>query len=265
MAKIKPVSHEDHLSLVEHLDELRSRVIVSLAAFFVAFGLAFWQDSLVLDVLNRPLAGIDNLLLAENGNPVTLGVLEQFTTTIMVSAYAALLLSLPVILYQAYAFILPAFSPSERRVALPLLLMVPVLFIAGVAFGYFVVLKPALGFLLDFNSDEFTTALRARDYYSFIGLALISLGLLFQVPVGILGATRLGVVTPEQLQRNRRYAILAIAVLAALLPTIDPVTLILEMVPLIILYELSILLAKALGRPRAAVADGDGLASAESS
>jgi sec-independent protein translocase protein TatC len=261
--RLKPISHEARLSLVEHLDELRSRIIVSCLAFGVAFALCFWQNELILELVNRPLEGSENLLLSESGKPVTLGVTEQFTTTFMVAAYAAILIALPVVLFQAYAFVLPAFSPSERKVAVPLLLMVPFLFVGGVLFGYFVVIEPAINFLLNFNSDEFATALRARDYYGFVGLALISLGILFQVPVGILGATRLGVVTPRQLQRNRRYAILAIAVLAALLPTIDPVTLILEMIPLIILYELSILLAKAFGSRRTEVPDK--LASAESS
>lgn len=253
--RLKPISHEDRLSLVEHLDELRTRIVIAAVAFGVALALCFWQNDLILELLNRPLSGNEDQLLSEQGKPVTLGVAEQFTTTLMVSAYAALLLALPVVLYQAYAFVLPAFSPAERKVALPLLLLVPLLFIAGVLFGYLVVLEPALNFLLGFNADEFTTALRARDYYSFVGLALILLGVLFQIPVGVLGVTRLGIVTPAQLQRNRRYAILAIAVLAALGPSIDPVTMLLTMVPLALLYELSIQLAKAFGRRRAEVSE----------
>lgn len=260
---LKPISHEDRLSLVEHLDELRTRIVMSGIAFGVAFALCFWQNELILELVNRPLEGNEALLLGGDGKPVTLGVAEQFTTTLMVSAYAALLLALPVVLYQAYAFVLPAFSPRERKVALPLLLLVPLLFIAGVLFGYFVVLEPALNFLLNFNSDEFTTALRARDYYSFVGLALILLGVLFQIPVGVLGVTRLGIVTPAQLQKNRRYAILGIAVLAALGPSIDPVTMLLTMVPLTLLYEFSIQLAKAFGKPREETSDS--LVSAESS
>ncbi len=256
MPKLRPISHEDRLSVVDHLGELRSRMIFSIVALLVAFALCFWQNDLVIEIARKPLEGSEDVLFGPGGKPITLGPLEQFTTTIMVSAYAAILLALPVVLYQAYAFVLPAFSPSERKVATPLLAMVPVLFIGGVLFGFFVVLKPALDFLLNFNPDQFTTALRARDYFSFVGLSLLAMGLLFQVPVGIIGLTRLGVVTPDQLRRNRRYAIVAIAVVAALLPTIDPVTLILEMVPLIILYELSILLAKALGGPRSSdVAD----------
>lgn len=250
MARLKPIAHDDRLSVVDHLTELRSRLVFALIAGLIAFALCFWQNDLVIELARRPLAGSEDVLFGPGGKPITLGPLEQFSTTIMVSAYAAILLALPVILYQVYAFILPAFSPDEKKIAIPLLLMVPVLFIAGVMFGYFIVLKPALDFLLNFNPDQFTTALRARDYFSFVGLSLLALGLLFQVPVGVLALTRLGVVTPEGLQRNRRYAIVGLAVLAALLPTIDPVTLILEIIPLLALYELSILLAKAIGKPR---------------
>jgi sec-independent protein translocase protein TatC len=253
--RVRPISHEDRLSVIDHLDELRSRVVVSLLAFGAAFALTSWQNHLVLEIVNKPLPG--------DVQPITLGPAEPFYTTITNSAYAAVLIALPVILYQLYAFVLPAFSPTERRVALPMLLLIPFLFVGGVVFCYFVVLPPALEFLLDFNADEFDTELRARDYYSFVTLVMIAMGLGFQVPVGILAVCRLGITTPEKLRKNRRYAILVIAVLAALLPTIDPVTLLLEMVPLIILYELSIWLAQAFGRPAPEVAER--IASAEGS
>jgi sec-independent protein translocase protein TatC len=253
--RIRPISHEDRLTVIDHLDELRSRVVVSLLAFGAAFALTSWQNHLVLEIVNKPLPG--------DVQPITLGPAEPFYTTITNSAYAAVLIALPVILYQLYAFVLPAFSPTERRVALPMLLLIPFLFVGGVVFSYFVVLPPALEFLLDFNADEFDTELRARDYYSFVTLVMIAMGLGFQVPVGILAVCRLGITTPEKLRKNRRYAILVIAVLAALLPTIDPVTLLLEMVPLIILYELSIWLAQAFGRPAPEVAER--IASAEGS
>ena len=247
MARIKPVTHEDRLTVVDHLDELRSRVFLALFAFIVAFALCSWQNHLILDIVNDPLPG--------DTKPLTFGVTEPFFTTITNSAYAALLIALPVILYQLYAFVLPAFSPTERRVAMPLLMMVPVLFIGGVLFCYFVVLPPAIDFLLDFNADEFNTQIRARDYYSFVTLTMVAMGLGFQVPVAILAMVRLGITSVEKLRRNRRYAILGIAVLAALLPTIDPLTLVLEMIPLIVLYELSILLAKAFGNPPSELVD----------
>jgi sec-independent protein translocase protein TatC len=264
VAKLKPVSHEDRLTIVEHLDELRSRLIVCALALAAAFALCFWQDELILDIASDPLRGTACGGPDEPGcQPTTLSPTEPFLTTVTLSLYGAILLTLPIILYQLYAFVLPAFSPTERRVAMPLLLLVPFLFIGGVLFCYYIVVPPALDFLLSFNAEEFNTEVRARDYYGFVALSLLALGLLFQIPVGILAATRLGITTPQKLRKNRRYAVLVIAILAALLPTIDPVTLIIEMIPLIALYELSILLAVAFGRPPGEVADK--VASAEGS
>ena len=242
MARLKPVRHEDRLTLVEHLDELRTRLIVSILVIAVAFGLCFWQNDLLIDIAKAPLPDDHDRLL-------TFGVAEPFTTTVTVSAYGALLLSLPIILYQLYAYVLPAFSDRERRVVMPLLLVIPLLFVAGVVFAYFVVMPAATKFLLNFNEEQFNIQVRARDYYTFFSTTLLAVGLIFQVPVGILAATRLGLVTPEQLGHNRRYAYLVIAVLAALLPGVDPVTMLIEMVPLIVLYELSIVLARLFGTP----------------
>lgn len=241
MPRVKPISHDDRLSVVDHLDELRSRLVVAGLAYFVAFALCAWQSELVLQIVNAPLP---------NGlEPITLGPAEPFIATLKNAGYAALLLTLPVVLYELYAFVLPAFSPRERRMALPLLMMVPVLFIAGVVFCYMVILTPALHFLLNFNASEFNVQIRAQDYYGFVTLMLAIMGLAFQIPVGVLAISRLGLVSVEQLKRSRRYAIVAIAVLAALLPTLDPVTLILEMLPMIALYELGIQLARFFAPP----------------
>jgi sec-independent protein translocase protein TatC len=253
--RIRPIAHDDRLSIVEHLAELRTRIVISLAAFGVAWAFTMWQNDLVLRIVNQPLPrGIE---------PITLGPAEAFYTTLTNAAYVALIISLPVILYQLYAFLLPAFSPAEKRVALPLLMLVPVLFILGVLFCYFVVLTPALDFLLNFNADDFNTQVRARDYYSFITMLMLAMGIGFQIPVAVLAACKLGITSAEKLRKNRRYAIVVIAVLASLLPTLDPLTLILEMVPLILLYELSIWLASVLGRPAPEVAER--IASAEGS
>ena len=184
-------------------------------------------------------------------NLVTLGVTEPFTATITIAFYASLLLAMPMLLFQAYAFVLPAFSPNERKLALPLMLMVPALFIAGAAFGYFVVLERAVQFLQNFNDDSFDILLQAKDYFRFAVLFVAGVGLLFQIPVGVLAVTRLGIFTPQQLAKNRGYVILGIAILAAVAtPTPDPFTMTLAMGPLIILFELSILLARWLERVR---------------
>jgi sec-independent protein translocase protein TatC len=170
--------------------------------------------------------------------PVTLGVAEPFTATISIAFWAALLLALPILLFQAYAFILPAFQPSERKVALPLLLMVPFLFIAGVLFGYFVVLPRAVSFLQNFNDDDFDILIQAREYFRFAIVFIASIGILFQIPVGVLAVTRLGIVTPQQLRKNRGYVLLGLAVVAAVAtPTPDPLTMLLAMGPLFLLFE----------------------------
>jgi sec-independent protein translocase protein TatC len=297
---LRPVGHEDRLSLVEHLSELRTRLIICLVAFCAATAVCMWQNHAILKLMNRPLrntvshgskdplvetaryqqlvkvvllreavlfrriaageadaqtrAQIDSLVRAQTAaaaatpplqarRPVTLGVGEPFMETLKVSAYAGLLVSLPLILYEIYAFVLPAFSPRERQVALPLLLMVPFLFIAGVVFGYFMVVPPAIRFLQNFNDDSFDVLVQAQQYYRFVILLLAAMGLLFQIPVGILGLTRVGIITTRQLSKNRRYAILAIAVIAMVLPGQDPVTMTLMMVPMYVLFEGSILLS----------------------
>ena len=304
---LRPIAHEDRLSLVEHLDELRTRIIICLAGFLVAFAFCFWQNDAILEILDRPLeqsaftqgsedpleraaafqqaekqlflqwevlaremarseelspalkarwaqmselsrATADAAPAATGRRPVTLGVGEPFTVTFRVVAYAAMLLVLPLLLYQAYAFILPAFSPREREVALPLMWMVPFLFAGGVVFAYFFVLPNAINFLQNFNDDNYDILLQARDYYKFSIMVLMVMGILFQVPIGILAVTRVGIVTPAQLRKNRRYAILVIAIAAMLLPGQDPVTMLMMMAPLIVLFEGSILLAALLDR-----------------
>lgn len=244
MARFRPTSHKDRLSLVEHLDELRFRIIVTVAAFVVAFALSFWQNHLVLDLLNRPLP--------HGFRPTTLSPAEPFMTTIAISAYAAIVLTLPIAIYQLYAFVLPALSPDERRATTPVLLLIPLLLAAGIVFGYFIVLPAAVKFLLNFNDTQFTVQVRAREYYSFVALVCLIGGVVFQLPVGILAAARLGVVSARQLRHNRRGAYVLIAILAAALPGVDPVTMLLEMVPLIALYELSIVLVALLGGRREA-------------
>jgi sec-independent protein translocase protein TatC len=242
MARLKPASFDERMTLVEHLDELRTRLIVSAAVLVVACGLCFWQNHLLLDLANNPLP--------DDRVPITFGVAEPFVTTLKISIYAGILLAMPVLLYQAYAFIGPALAPSERRVIIPFLALAPLLFIAGVVFGYFVVLPAATKFLLNFNNDQFNIQVQANQYYSFFVVTLLVMGAVFQVPTATVALTRLGIVTPQQLSQNRRFAYLALAVIAMLLPGTDPVTMLIELVPLLVLFEFSIVLARAVGRPR---------------
>ena len=242
MARLKPADFDERMTLVEHLDELRTRIIVSAVFLVIAITFCFWQDERLLDIANEPLPpGVTD--------PLTFSPTEPFFTTVKLAVYGGLLISLPLLLYQVYAFVLPAFAPHERKLVLPFLLSVPFLFIAGVAFAYFVVMPPALNFLLEFNADAFNIEVRASEYYGFFMLTLIAVGILFQIPVAVLAVCRLAIVTPEQLGRNRRYAVLVIAIAAMLLPGTDPVTMLVSMAPLYALFEVSLALAKVFGRP----------------
>jgi sec-independent protein translocase protein TatC len=178
----------------------------------------------------------------QGDRPVTLGIGEPFTTTVTISFVFALILSLPFVLYQLYGFLMPALDPAQRRHLLPLVLSIPFLFAAGVLFGYFVVLPAAVHFFQNFNSSQFNVLVQANQYYKFAATTLLAMGLLFQVPVGIVAVTRMGLITPRRLRKNRRYAVLACGLVAAFLPG-DAVTLLLETVPLYLLFELGVLLA----------------------
>ena len=314
---LRTIRHDEQLSTAGHLDELRTRLIASLAVIAIAFGFCFWQNHRLLDVIDRPLAhqtqeqvraghgplgatyavaqsardvalqlhGVIGVLEApdsrlarsaraalaavdrhqqrdigrlsappQGDRPVTLGIGEPFSTTVTISFVFALILALPFLLYQAYAFLMPALEPSERRRVLPLVASVPFLFAAGVLFGYFVVLPAAVHFFQNFNSSEFNVLVQASQYYKFAATTLLAMGVLFQVPVGIVAVTRAGLITPRRLRQNRRYAIAACGLVAAVLPG-DAVTLLLETVPLYLLFEFGVLVASVLERRDRTLAD----------
>src|SRR4051794_26740690 len=176
MGRQRPLDFEDRLTLVEHLDELRTRIVVSISAFGVAFALCFWQNSRLLDIANAPLPG--------NRTPITFGLAEPFTATFTITLYPANVIPLPEIPYQPYAYTLPASAGREGCGFVPFLVMVRVLFCAGAVFGYFVVLPAATKFLLNFNASQFNIQIRAKDYYSFFTMTLGMMGLIFQLPIG---------------------------------------------------------------------------------
>lgn len=300
-ARLRPIATDDQLSVVGHLEELRARLLVSLLAFAVAFGICFWQNHELLRLVDKPLAhqtqgqvraghgplgatyavqrsardiglqlntvagvlkrqsprdaaalaGVQRSLQRDvralssppqGGRPVTLGIGEPFTATLTVTMIFALILALPVLLLQAYGFFMPAISPERRRQMLPVIFAIPGLFVAGVVFGYLVVLPAALHFFQNFNSAQFNVLVQAGQYYKFAATTLLAMGLLFQIPVAIIAVTRAGVITAGQLRRNRRYAVLACGLVAAVLPG-DAITMLLETLPLYLLFELGVLIA----------------------
>ena len=310
MAKVlRPIGHEDRLSIVDHLDELRTRLIICGVALVVAFGFCFWQNQRLLDALNRALpstpatsqnhisgltgdsvnerkgllkaAAADKELAASTANPalkqsylqaaaglteaaqalpsstgkrlpITIGVGEPFTTTLTVAAYFALLITLPVLLYELYAFVIPALNPEEKRVARPVVLAAPALFLAGAAFAYFFVLPPAVHFLQGYNSQNFDILVQAKTYYKFQIFTMLGVGLAFQLPLALLALHRLGVINGRTLTKHWRYATVIMAVIAAAMPGADPVSTAFEMLPLVLLYLASIVMLRIADRRAAA-------------
>jgi sec-independent protein translocase protein TatC len=222
----------EEATLVEHLDELRTRLIISLLAVAATFVVAFIFHEQLIEWLREPLPDEKQL--------VTLGVTEPFTTSVKVSFYAALALSLPVILWQTWSFLAPAMEEGTQRVLAVFVVIATGLFAAGLAFGYFVVMPKAIEFLTGYDDELYNIQVRASYYFSFVAIMLLAIAFFFELPIFILALVRLGVVTSAQLRRNRRYLIVGAVILCVLLPTVDPVSLILEIVPLLLLLEASI-------------------------
>jgi sec-independent protein translocase protein TatC len=234
------LEHGEEATLVEHLDELRTRLIVAVVAFVPAFAIAFAFHDRLISWLTKALPDDTKL--------VTLGVAEPFTTSMKVSFYAALALTLPVLLFQFWAFLAPAVEPNVQRVIGVFVALATFLFFIGVLFGYFIVLTPAVQFLQNFDSDLYNTQVRASYYLSFATLLLFALGIVFELPIFILALVRLRVLSAAKLRRNRRVGYVVMLVIAIILPTVDPVSLVLETIPLIVLFEFSIVLSALMER-----------------
>src|SRR5919106_2085303 len=229
------LGHGEEATLVEHLGELRSRLLLSLLAIAVAFGVSFAFHEHIVEWLKEPLPDDKEL--------VTFGVTEPFFTAIKVSFYAAFAFALPVVLYQLWSFLAPAVEEHTQRVVSVFVVVATTLFAGGLAFGYFVVLPKAITFLTNFDEELYDVQIRASYYYSFVSLALVGMALVFEMPIFILALVRLRVLTADRLRRNRRMGIFLVVLVAVLLPTVDPVSLAFEVVPLLALYALSVWLA----------------------
>jgi sec-independent protein translocase protein TatC len=234
------LAHGEEATLVEHLDELRSRLIVCLLALGPAFAITFTFHDQIMEWLTGPLPDDRKL--------VTLGVTEPFTTSVKVSLIAALALALPVLLWQLWSFLAPAVSPHFERIVFGFVLLATALFVCGVAFMYVVVLPRALDFLTSYDEQLYDIQIRASYYYTFAAMTLLAGGLAFLMPIFVLALVRLRVVGSRTLRSNRRIAYVALLAFAILLPTVDPVSLAFEVIPLIVLYELTVWLAVVMER-----------------
>ena len=232
---------DERLHITEHLDELRRRLIISALALVVAFAGMYAVHDQLIDLLTRPLPGDVHQL-------VTLSPTEPFFVTLKVVFWAAVLVTLPVWLYQAYAFVIPAVGDQPLRVVLAVTGSLAALFAGGVAFGYFVVLPVALNFLTGFGGDTFNTQLRAGEYFGFATSMLLASGILFEVPIAMAALSRMGVTSAHLYRSQWRIAIVAIAAIAAVLPGGDPISMGLLMIPQVVLYGVGIALSARYGQ-----------------
>lgn len=227
----------EEATLVEHLDELRTRILVSLVAVAVAFSVAFAFHERIVRFLLEPLPE------AKRDDVATFGVAEPFLTSFKISLMAAIMAAFPILLWQLWSFLAPAVQESLQRKVIAFVGFATALLIGGVAFAYYVVLPKAVTFLTKYDDELYNIQLRAKDYFSFTTMVLMGVALMFELPVFILALVRLGILTPAHLRRNRKLGYFGVACVAVLLPGIDPVTTTLEIVPLWILFEGSIWLS----------------------
>ncbi|MBC7644125.1 MAG: twin-arginine translocase subunit TatC [Thermoleophilia bacterium] len=230
--RMQVLNSDGTASAVDHLEELRWRIVAVAFWLVIAFGVAYYYKHDLITILDRPLGG--------KYHPITLGVTEPFFTILTICANAAFIAIMPITVFNLWRYIAPALSAQQRRAARPVLLATPALFFTGVVFCYYFVLTPALQFLLGFGHEDFNVTVRAKDYYSFAAMTLLAMGIVFLFPLLLLGLARLGIVTADLLRRKRRLGYVLIVIGAALLPTVDPVSLLIETLPLAVLFELSI-------------------------
>jgi len=235
------LGHEEVAGLVDHLGELRARIAVSALALLTGTIVAYIFHAQIIEWLNAPLP-------ASAPEPVTLGVTEPFMTSLKISIYAGFVLALPLILWQFWSFLAPALDKSAQRAVGALVAFGAVLLVLGIGFGYSVALPAAIHFLTGFDSELYNIEIRASSYYSFAILTLLSVGLVFQLPIFIIGLVRLGITSSARLRKNRRLGYVIVTALAVLLPGVDPLTTAIELVPLLILFEGSIWLSALLER-----------------
>ena len=236
---------DKELSLVQHLAEFKDRLMVAAIAIAITTAISFVFTTDIIRMLILPV-GVDQKL-------TSLSPTENFTTYMRVALFSGIALSMPVILYEIYAYIDPALHPQERRFVLTLGPFILLLFISGMLFCYFIVLPSAIKFLINFAKEVFDNQLRASEYLSFVTTFILGMGLVFEMPVVIYTLVRVGVVQRSWLTSRRRYIFLLSFILAAVItPTPDPFNQSLVALPMSLLFELGLILARFGPRPRAA-------------
>jgi sec-independent protein translocase protein TatC len=229
------------MSLLEHLVELRSRLVKASIAILITTAISFIFADQLVDILTIPIGGREAL--------ESIDVTENIGVFMRVSLISGLVLAMPVIVYQLLRFTVPGLTREERRYLWIIVPSASFLFLVGVAFAYFVMLRAAVPFLISFL--DIPTSPRPQSYFGFIGRLMFWIGASFETPLILAFLARLGIITPQSLKKNRKYAVVLIAAIAAAItPTVDPMNMLLVMAPLLVLYELGVLLSRLTYRPR---------------
>ena len=237
------LSHGEEATLVEHLGELRGRIVICLIGITAGFIVAYAFHA-------RLVHWLEDALPADHRKLITLSPAEPFLTSMWVSLYAGFLLATPIVLYQVWAFFAPAFEVHTQRVVVGLAAFAALLGAGGLLFGYFVALPAAVHFLTNYDKHLYSIQIRAKDYLSFATVVLFAVTIVFEVPIVILGLVRIGILSSAKLRRNRRIGYVVMAAIAVALPGVDPVTTAFEMIPLMLLFEGSIWLSVLMERRR---------------
>lgn len=227
------LGHGEEATLVEHLEELRQRLFVCIGALVAGFVVAYVFHAHLIHWLELALPKGHRQL-------TTLTIGEPFMTALWLSVYAGFLLALPVIIWQAWAFFLPAFDDRHERLLAIFVVIATALLAVGVLFGYFLALPAAAHFLTNYDTAQYNNLIRARDYVGFAAKVLVAMAIVFELPLFVVGLTKIGILSTRTLRRSRRVGYFAVCCVGVLLPGVDPVTTIIETIPLLLLYEASI-------------------------
>lgn len=239
-----PIGHEEEFTLLEHLGELRNRIFWSILAIGIGIVVAGIFSDRVFNILLYPLNQVPGLD-ADSYQIMTLSPIEPFMVSLKVWVVASLIATSPFLIYQLWAFVGPAFSSGEKKYFYPIVIATSVLFLGGVAFGYLIVLPKGLSFLLTFGGTTFNVQNRANEYFTFVALFVLAFGCIFELPVVLVLLAKTGVIDDKFLRRNRRYAIVIAALAAAFLtPGQDVFSMVAMLIPLLVLYEVSIPIAR---------------------
>ena len=259
--KLPPADAEDppppppgpgHMPLFDHLRELRKRLLRAMLVVGAGFLLCYWQAPLIQAALQAPLLQVLKTLPQVTGKLMFTGLAEAFLVEVKVALAAGLIAAAPVVFYQLWAFAAPGLYPQEKRLLIPLALATGLFFAAGSCFGYFVVFPPAFKFFLSYNSEAVVSMPALGEYFDLCIQLLLAFGLIFELPILAFFLARLGVVTPALLKKARGYAYIGAFVVGAILTPPDVISQLLMAGPLLVLYELSIVIVKVFGRKREA-------------